>query len=64
MFARSRHSVVAVLAFAALAAPATARADSGAGARARAAGDRCAAADAMPGQAAADDLRVRRRCAS
>ena len=62
MFARSRHSVVAVLAFAALAAPAAAQADSGAGARARAAGDRCATADAMPGQATADDLRQATLC--
>ena len=62
MFARSRHSVVAVLAFVALAAPAAAQADSGAGARARAASDRCAAADAMPGQASADDLREATLC--
>ncbi len=62
MFARSRHSVVAVLAFVALAAPAAAQADSGAGARARAASDRCAAADAMPGQASADDLRQATLC--
>jgi uncharacterized protein YkwD len=62
MFARSRHSVVAVLAFAALWAPSTAQADSGSAARARAAGERCVGADAMPGQTAGDDLRAATLC--
>jgi uncharacterized protein YkwD len=62
MFARSRHGVVAALAFVALAAPVTARADGGPAARARAAGDRCVSADAMPGQAAAEDLRAATLC--
>jgi uncharacterized protein YkwD len=62
MFARSRHGVLAALAFAALCAPATARADGGPAARARAASDRCASADAMPGQAAVEDLRAATLC--
>src|SRR5947207_4887744 len=62
MFARSRHSVVAMLAFAALSAPAAAQADSGPAARARAASERCTSADAMPGQVAADDLRQATLC--
>jgi uncharacterized protein YkwD len=62
MSARSRHSVVAVLAFVALAAAPTARADSGPAARARAAGERCTGADALPGQAAAEDLREATLC--
>jgi uncharacterized protein YkwD len=62
MFARSRHSVVAVLAFAALWAPSTAQADSDSAARARAAGERCVGADAMPGQTAGDDLRSATLC--
>ncbi len=62
MFARSRHGVLVALAFVALWAPATARADGGAAARARAAGERCAGADAMPGQAAVDDLRTATLC--
>jgi uncharacterized protein YkwD len=62
MFARSRHSVVAVLAFVALAAAPTARADGGSSARARAAGERCTGADALPGQAAAEDLRGATLC--
>jgi uncharacterized protein YkwD len=62
MFARSRHSVVAVLALVALAAPAAARADGGPSARARAAAERCTAADALPGQAAAEDLREATLC--
>jgi uncharacterized protein YkwD len=62
MFARSRHGVVAALALVALAAPATARADGGPAARARAASERCASADAMPGQAAVEDLRAATLC--
>jgi len=62
MFARSRHGVVAALVLVALAAPVTARADGGPAARARAASDRCAGADAMPGQAAVEDLRVATLC--
>jgi uncharacterized protein YkwD len=62
MFARSRHGVLAALAFVALSAPATAHADGGPAARARAASDRCVSADAMPGQAAAEDLRAATLC--
>ena len=62
MSARSRHSALALLAFVALAAPATARADAGSAARARAAGERCSGADALPGQAAGDDLRDATLC--
>jgi uncharacterized protein YkwD len=62
MFARSRHGVVAALALVVLAAPAAARADGGPAARARAASDRCVSADAMPGQAAAEDLRAATLC--
>jgi len=62
MFARSRHGVVAALVFVALAAPVTARADGGPAARARAASDRCAGADAMPGQTAVEDLRAATLC--
>jgi uncharacterized protein YkwD len=62
MFARSRHGVLAALAFAALWAPATARADGGPTARARAASERCVSADAMPGQAAVEDLRAATLC--
>jgi uncharacterized protein YkwD len=62
MFARSRHGVLAALAFAALWAPATARADGGPAARARAASERCAGADAMPVQAAVEDLRAATLC--
>jgi uncharacterized protein YkwD len=62
MSARSRHSVLAVLALVALAAPAAARADAGSAARARAAGERCIGADAVPGQAAGDDLRDATLC--
>ena len=62
MFARSRHGVLAALAFVALWAPAAARADGGPAARARAASERCVSADAMPGQAAAEDLRAATLC--
>ena len=62
MSARSRHSVIAMLALVALAAPATARADAGSAARARAAAERCSGADAQPGQAAGDDLRDATLC--
>jgi uncharacterized protein YkwD len=62
MFARSRHGVLAALAFVALWAPATARADGGPAARARAARERCVSADAMPGQAAVEDLRAATLC--
>jgi uncharacterized protein YkwD len=62
MFARSRHGVLAALAFVALWAPATARADGGPAARARAASERCVSADAMPGQAAVEDLRAATLC--
>ena len=62
MSARSRHSALALLALVALAAPATARADAGSAARARAASERCADADALPGQAAGDDLRDATLC--
>jgi uncharacterized protein YkwD len=62
MFARSRHGVLAALAFVALWAPATARADGGPAARARAASERCVSADAMPGQTAVEDLRSATLC--
>ncbi|HEY0362265.1 MAG TPA: CAP domain-containing protein [Solirubrobacteraceae bacterium] len=62
MFARSRHGVLAALAFVALWAPATARAEGGPAARARAASERCVSADAMPGQAAVEDLRAATLC--
>jgi uncharacterized protein YkwD len=62
MFARSRHGVFALLALMALAAPATAHADGGSAARARAASDRCSGADALPGQAAGDDVRDATLC--
>ena len=62
MFARSRHGVLAALAFVALWAPATARANGGPAARARAASERCGSADAMPGQAAGEDLRAATLC--
>lgn len=62
MFARSRHGVLAALALAALWAPATARADGGPAARARVASERCVSADAMPGQAAVEDLRAGTLC--
>jgi uncharacterized protein YkwD len=62
MFARSRHGVLAALAFVALWAPATARADGGPAARARAASERCVSADAMPGQTAVEDLRAATLC--
>jgi uncharacterized protein YkwD len=62
MSARSRHGVVAALAFVVLAAPVTARADGGPAARARAVSERCVSADAMPGQAAAEDLRAATLC--
>ena len=60
--ARSRHGVLAALSFVALAAPATARPTRGPAARARAASERCASADALPGQAAGDDLRAATLC--
>ncbi len=62
MFARSRHGALAALASVALWAPATALADGGPAARARAASERCAGADAMPGQAAVDELRATTLC--
>jgi uncharacterized protein YkwD len=62
MSARSRHSVIAMLALVALGAPATAHADAGSAARARAASERCSGADAMPGQAPGDDLREATLC--
>ena len=62
MSARSRHGVLAMLSVLALAAPATAYADGGSAARARAASQRCADADAMPGQAPGDDLREATLC--
>jgi uncharacterized protein YkwD len=62
MSARSRHSVIAMLALVALGAPATALADAGSAARARAASERCSGADAMPGQAPGDDLREATLC--
>jgi uncharacterized protein YkwD len=62
MSARSRYSVIAMLALVALAAPATAHADAGSAARARAASERCSGADAMPGQAPGDDLRGATLC--
>jgi uncharacterized protein YkwD len=62
MFARSRHGVLAALAFVALWAPATASAKGGPAARARAASERCVSADAMPGQAAVEDLRAATLC--
>jgi uncharacterized protein YkwD len=62
MFARSRHGILAALAFVALWAPATARAEGGPAARARAASERCVSADAMPGQAAVEDLRAATLC--
>ena len=62
MSARSSHSILAVLALVAWMAPATARADGGSAARARVASERCAGADALPGQAAGDDLRDAALC--
>ena len=62
MFARSRHGVLAALTLVAVWAPATAHADGSPAARARAAGERCVSADAMPGQAAVDDLRTATLC--
>jgi uncharacterized protein YkwD len=62
MFARSRHGVLAALAFVAVWAPATARAEGGPAARARAASERCVSADAMPGQAAVEDVRAATLC--
>jgi uncharacterized protein YkwD len=62
MFARSRHGVLAALALVAVWAPATAHADGSPAARARAAGERCVSADAMPGQAAVEDLRAATLC--
>jgi uncharacterized protein YkwD len=62
MFARSRHGVVAALTLAAVWAPATAHADGSPAARGRAASERCVSADAMPGQAAAEDLRAATLC--
>jgi uncharacterized protein YkwD len=62
MFARSRHGVLAALAFVAVWAPATARAGGGPAARARAASERCVSADAMPGQAAVEDVRAATLC--
>jgi uncharacterized protein YkwD len=62
MSARSCNSVLAVLALVAVTAPATAYADAGPAARARAASERCADADALPGQAAGDDLREATLC--
>ena len=62
MSARSRHSVIAMLALVALGAPATAHADAGSAARARAASERCSGADAIPGQAPGDDLREATLC--
>jgi uncharacterized protein YkwD len=62
MSSRFRHSVLAVLMLGALAAPATAHADAGSAARARAASERCVGADALPGEAAGDDLREATLC--
>ena len=62
MSACSRHSVLIMLALVALAAPATAHADGASAARARAASERCASADALPGQAPGDDLRESTLC--
>jgi uncharacterized protein YkwD len=62
MSTRSRHSVVAMLSVLVLAAPATAHADGGSAGRAGAAGERCADADGLPGQAPADDLREATLC--
>jgi uncharacterized protein YkwD len=62
MFARSRHGVLAALTLVAVWAPATAHADGSPAARARAAGERCVSADAMPGQAAVEDLRAATLC--
>jgi uncharacterized protein YkwD len=62
MPARSRHGVVAMLSVLALAAPASAYADGGSAGRARAASERCADADALPGQAGGDDLRNATLC--
>jgi uncharacterized protein YkwD len=62
MFARSRHGVVAALTLAAVWAPAPAHADGSPAARARAASERCVRTDAMPGQAAAEDLRAATLC--
>ena len=62
MSARSRHSIIAMLALVALAAPATAHADAGSAARARAASERCSGANAMPSQAPSNDLREATLC--
>jgi uncharacterized protein YkwD len=57
-----RHAVVGLLALSALVVPARTQADGGAAARARAAGARCDGADAMPGQASADQVRDATLC--
>jgi uncharacterized protein YkwD len=54
---RHVHIAAALVALAALGAPAGAQADAATAARAKAAGDRCDSADALPGQAAASDVR-------
>jgi uncharacterized protein YkwD len=62
MSARFCHSVLVMLSVLAFAAPASAAADGGSAARARAASERCTDADALPGQAADDDLRGATLC--
>ena len=62
MSARSRHSVLVMFSVLAFTAPATAAADAGSAGRARAASERCAYADALPGQAAGEDLRDATLC--
>jgi uncharacterized protein YkwD len=60
---RFRHRLaVAVFGLAALVVPAAASADAGAAARARAASERCENAEALPGQAALEDLRRATLC--
>jgi uncharacterized protein YkwD len=65
---RIRHSVLALLALAALVAPAGGHADGGAttagsaAARARAASEKCSFGDALPGQAATDDVQEATLC--
>jgi len=63
MRSRFRHSLaVAVFGLAAIVVPAAASADAGAAARARAASERCENAEALPGQAALEDLRRATLC--
>jgi uncharacterized protein YkwD len=62
MRCHARQTVAALFVFAALVAPAEVLADGGAAARARAASERCDLADAVPGQAPAQDVREATLC--